>query len=103
MCYNDHIKSSHPAGLLVILRQRQKLSSISPLKKISNNLFKSTVKHLDSVDASKIAKDSGFGAGNKYSRCNSCNEEREIVFESEGFRLCNECLDEFMREHRFKK
>jgi hypothetical protein len=55
------------------------------------------------VDASKIAKDGGFEAGNKYSRCNSCNEEKEIVFEKEGFRLCNECLDEFMREHRFKK
>jgi len=55
------------------------------------------------VDAFKISKDSEFGAGNKHSRCNSCNEEKEIVFEKEGFRLCNECLDEFMREHRFKK
>lgn len=55
------------------------------------------------MDASKIAKDSGFEAGNKYSKCNSCDEEKEIVFEKEGFRLCNECLDEFMREHRFKK
>jgi hypothetical protein len=50
-----------------------------------------------------IAKDGGFEAGNKYSKCNSCDEEKEIVFEKEGFRLCNECLDEFMREHRFKK
>jgi hypothetical protein len=55
------------------------------------------------VDASKISKDSEFGAENKHSRCNSCNEEKEIVFEKEGFRLCNECLDEFMREYRFKK
>ena len=70
---------------------------------MSNNLFKSTVNHLVSVDASKISEDSEFGAGNKYSRCNSCDEEKEIVFEKEGFRLCNECLDEFMREHRFKK
>lgn len=101
--YNDHIESSHSSRSISHLRQRRKLSSINPPKKISNNLIKSTVKHLDSVDASKIAKDSGFGAGNKYSRCHSCNEEREIVFEREGFRLCNECLDEFMREHRFKK
>lgn len=90
-------------GLLVILRQRRKLPSIYLLRKISNNLFKSTVNHLDSVDGSKIAKDSEFGVGNKYSRCNSCDKEREIVFEREGFRLCNDCLDEFMREHRFKK
>ena len=70
---------------------------------MSSNLFKSTVNHNVSVDASKITKDSEFEAGNKYSRCNSCDEEKEIVFEKEGFRLCNECLDEFMREHRFKK
>ncbi|HKQ22087.1 MAG TPA: hypothetical protein VJS91_08620 [Nitrososphaeraceae archaeon] len=38
------------------------------------------------MDTSKISKDSEFGAGNKHSRCNSCNEEKEIVFEKEGFR-----------------
>jgi hypothetical protein len=91
------------AGFLVILRRSRKLASINPPKKNTNYPFKSTVNHLVSVDASKISKDSEFGAENKHSRCNSCNEEKEIVFEKEGFRLCNECLDEFMREHRFKK
>lgn len=101
--YNDHIESSPSSRSISHFTRKTETFIKNSLKKISNNLFKSTVKHLYSVDASKIAKDSGFGAGNKYSRCNSCNEEREIVFEREGFRLCNECLDEFMREHRFKK
>ena len=70
--------------------------------KISINLFKSPVTHIVSVDA-KVTKDSGVQAGNKNSRCNSCDEKKEIVFEKEGFRLCNECLDEFMKEHRFPK
>jgi hypothetical protein len=56
-----------------------------------------------SVDASKITKDSEVQARDKDSRCNSCNEKKEIVFEKEGFRLCNECLEEFMKEHRFTK
>jgi hypothetical protein len=55
------------------------------------------------VVGSKITKNSEFEEGNKYPKCNSCDEEKEIVFEKEGFRLCNECLDEFMREHRFRK
>jgi ribosomal protein S14 len=37
----------------------------------------------------------------KMNRCNRCDEKKEIVFEKEGFRLCKECLDEFMKEHRF--
>ena len=53
--------------------------------------------------ASKITKDTEFKAENNYSKCNSCGDEKEIVFEREGFRLCDECLDEFMREHRFRK
>ena len=56
-----------------------------------------------SVDASKITKASEVQTRDKDSRCNSCNEKKEIVFEKEGFRLCNECLDEFMKEHRFTK
>ncbi|HSA72826.1 MAG TPA: hypothetical protein VLD84_02630 [Nitrososphaeraceae archaeon] len=51
----------------------------------------------------KVTKDREVQAGNKDSRCNSCDEKKEIVFEKEGFRLCNECLDEFMKEHRFPK
>ncbi|MDW0164488.1 MAG: hypothetical protein QN784_05025 [Nitrososphaeraceae archaeon] len=51
----------------------------------------------------KVTKDSEVQAGNKHSRCNSCDEKKEIVFEKEGFRLCNECLDEFMKQHRFTK
>ena len=70
--------------------------------KISINLLKSAVTHIVSVDA-KVTKDSEVQAGNKHSRCNSCDEKKEIVFEKEGFRLCNECLDEFMKEHRFPK
>lgn len=67
------------------------------------HFFKSTVYHFVCMDASKITKDTEFEAENNYSKCNSCNEEKEIVFEREGFRLCDECLDEFMREHRFRK
>jgi len=70
--------------------------------KVSINLFKSAVTHIVRVDA-KVTKDSEVQAGNKHSRCNSCDEKKEIVFEKEGFRLCNECLDEFMKQHRFTK
>ena len=49
------------------------------------------------MDASKITKDTEFQPENNYSKCNSCGEEKEIVFEKEGFRLCDECLDEFLQ------
>jgi hypothetical protein len=76
----------------------------SPKKNIKqNNFFKSTVNHFVFVDASKITKDTEFKAENNYSKCNSCGVEKEIVFEREGFKLCDKCLDEFMREHRFRK
>jgi hypothetical protein len=54
------------------------------------------------VDA-KITRGSQVEGTNKDSRCNSCDKKKEIVFEKEGFKLCNECLDEFMKEHRFTK
>jgi hypothetical protein len=54
------------------------------------------------VDA-EVTKDSEAQTGNTDSRCNSCNEKKEIVFDKEGFRLCKECLDKFMQEHRFPK
>jgi hypothetical protein len=66
------------------------------------NLFKSAVTHIVIVDG-KVTKDNEVQAGNKDSRCSSCDEKKEIVFEKEGFRLCNECLDEFMKQHRFTK
>ena len=55
------------------------------------------------MDDSKITKDSKVNPRNNYSICNSCKKENEIVFDKEGFKLCNECLDEFMKEHRFTK
>jgi hypothetical protein len=55
------------------------------------------------VVASKIAKDSIVEGRNIHSSCNSCGKEKEIVFDKEGFKLCNECLDEFMKQHRFTK
>ena len=55
------------------------------------------------MDPPKITQDSKVDARNMYSRCNSCEKEKEIVFDKEGFKLCNECLDEFMMEHRFTK
>ncbi|MDW0170657.1 MAG: hypothetical protein QOK57_02430 [Nitrososphaeraceae archaeon] len=51
----------------------------------------------------KITKASEVEGRKKDSRCNSCDQKKEIVFEKEGFSLCNECLDEFMKQHRFTK
>jgi hypothetical protein len=70
--------------------------------KYQSIFLKGAVTHNVRVDA-KVTKDSEVQAGNKVSRCNSCDEKKEIVFEKEGFRLCNECLDEFMKQHRFTK
>ena len=55
------------------------------------------------MDTSKPIKGNKLDKRNNDSTCNSCNEKKEIVFEKEGFRLCNHCLDEFMKEHRFTK
>jgi len=50
-----------------------------------------------------LSIDSKVETGDRNLKCNSCDLEKEIVFDKEGFRLCNECLDKFMREHRFPK
>ena len=70
--------------------------------KYQSIFLKGAVTHIVRVDA-KVTKDSEVQGGKKDSRCNSCDEKKEIVFEKEGFRLCNECLDEFMKQHRFTK
>ena len=70
--------------------------------KCQSIFLKGAIAHVVRVDA-EVTKDSEVQAGNKDSRCNSCDEKKEIVFEKEGFRLCNECLDEFMKQHRFTK
>ena len=70
--------------------------------KYQSIFLKGAVTNIVRVDA-KVTKDSEIQEGNKDSRCNSCDEKNEIVFEKEGFRLCNECLDEFMKQHRFTK
>jgi len=70
--------------------------------KYQSIFLKGAVTHIVRVDA-KVTKDSEVQVGNKDSRCNSCDEKKEIVFEKDGFRLCNECLYEFMKQHRFTK
>jgi hypothetical protein len=55
------------------------------------------------IDASKGIMNHKLDERNKGSECNSCNQKKEIVFEKEGFILCNDCLDEFMKNHRFTK
>jgi hypothetical protein len=69
---------------------------------IHDNELMERISIIDSVSA-KVTKASELEARKKERRCSSCDEKKDIVFEKGDFRLCKECLDDFMKEHRFDK
>ena len=69
---------------------------------IQDNELMERISITDSVSAN-VTKASEVEATKKASRCNSCDQKKDIVFEKRDIRLCKECLDDFMQEHRFDK